>query len=120
MPGIATRRNARLLRKMPANYEISEAALKRAETVIHADTRGTLRVLDAVSNSTRLRILRALKVKELCVCVFVSLMGYEYSKLSYHLKLLKKAELVESRKNKNFLNYRLTDYGRKVLASIDR
>jgi len=98
---------------------VSEEVLKRADKEIRADTGDTLRFLDAMSHPIRLRILRALKVKELCVCVFVTLMRIKYSKLSYHLKLLKKAGLVDSKKDRNFLIYRLTNLGRKVLESIE-
>ena len=104
---------------MPSNYEISEDILNRAYKETQSDTKDTLRILNAVSHPTRLRILRALKAKELCVCVFVVLMRYKYSKLSYHLKLLKRAGLVDSQKNKNFLTYRLTDLGKRVLESVE-
>jgi len=46
-------------------------------------------------------------------------MKIKYSKLSYHLKLLKEAGLVDSKKDKNFLIYRLTDLGRKVLDDVE-
>jgi len=86
---------------------------------MHAKTKNTLRVLQAMSHPTRLRILRALRTKELCVCVFVALMKIKYSKLSYHLKILKEAGLVDFRKDKNFLIYRLTNLGRKVLEDVE-
>lgn len=46
-------------------------------------------------------------------------MKIKYSKLSYHLKILKDAGLVEFRKERNFLIYRLTNLGRKVLKDIE-
>jgi predicted transcriptional regulator len=46
-------------------------------------------------------------------------MKERYSKLSYHLKLLKRAGLIDSQKNKNFLAYRLTNLGKRVLESIE-
>ena len=113
------RKSSKLLSRIPSNYRISEDVLRRVDREVRADVRDTLKVMNAVSNPIRLRILRALKVEELCVCVFVGLMRCEYSKLSYHLKLLKKAGLVESAKDKNFLAYRLTTFGRGVLKSIE-
>ena len=104
---------------MPQNYSVSEEVLARTYKEIQADTKETLRVLAAISHPTRLRILRALKVKELCVCVFVTLMRQKYSKLSYHLKLLKRAGLIDSQKNKNFLAYRLTNLGKRVIESVE-
>ncbi|RJS77573.1 ArsR family transcriptional regulator [Methanophagales archaeon] len=47
-------------------------------------------------NQIRLRILKASRISDLCgVCVLVELMDCEYSKLSYHLKLLKEAGLID-------------------------
>jgi len=105
--------------KIPSNYAISGEVLERARKEIQADAKETLRILSAVSHPIRLRILRALKVDELCVCVFVVMMKCKYSKLSYHLKLLKKAGLIESTKEKNFLIYRITDFGRQILKSVE-
>jgi ArsR family transcriptional regulator, lead/cadmium/zinc/bismuth-responsive transcriptional repressor len=105
--------------KIPSNYRVSEDTLNRVSVEIKADAKETLRVLNAVSNPIRLRILRALKVDELCVCVFVSVMKCRYSKLSYHLKLLKTAGLVDSKKDRNFLSYKLTPLGKRVLESVE-
>ncbi len=105
--------------KIPKNYRITNKVLKRTLKEVQSDTRETLGVLRAISHPTRLRILRALRVEELCVCVFVSLMRQKYSKLSYHLNLLKKAGLADSKKDRNFLIYRLTNLGRRVLDSIE-
>ncbi len=104
----------------PADYEISEKDLERVERAVKADTSEALKVLKAVSNPFRLRVLRCLAVKEMCVCVFVSMLKVEYSKLSYHLNVLKGAGLAESVKKENFLIYNLTDFGKKVLKSIER
>ncbi len=107
-----------LRRKIPRNYAISEKSLRYVYDVTQADTKETLKILNAVANPIRLRILRALEIKELCVCVFVAALKCKYSKLSYHLKLLRAAGLVKSRKNKNFLSYSLTERGKKILNSI--
>lgn len=103
----------------PQTYKISKKALERVKKEILTDTKDTLMILKAVSHPTRLRILRALNVKELCVCVFVELMRQRYSKLSYHLKFLREAKLVDYRKEKNFLIYRLTKLGKSVLKSLE-
>ncbi len=106
--------------KIPTAYDISEEVLKRADKEIRADTKETLKFLEALSHPIRLRILRALRANELCVCVFIALMRIKYSKLSYHLKLLKNAGLVDSKKDRNFLEYRITDLGRRILKSIEK
>lgn len=104
--------------RIPPSYDISEELLRLVQKEIRVDTKETLKMLSAISHPTRLSILKALKISDLCVCVFVSLLKQKYSKLSYHLKLLKDAGLVDSKKNKNFLLYRLTDKGAKILRAI--
>lgn len=92
--------------------------MARAEKEISADIKSTLNVFRAVSHPIRLRILRALRVNKLCVCVFVVLFKYKYSKLSYHLRLLKEARLIDSEKEGNLLIYHLTDFGKKILDDV--
>ncbi len=109
----------RLRDKISGAYDISEESLKRADKEIRADTKEAIKFLEALDHPTRLRILRALRTGELCVCVFVALMKIKHSKLSYHLKLLKNAGLVDSRKDGYFVEYRITDLGRRMLENIE-
>ncbi len=111
--------STRLRKTIPANYSISDKTLAAAYDAVMADTKRAMKILAATSHPIRLRILRVLSVKELCVCVFVGLMRQKYSKISYHLKLLKAAGLVASDKEGNFLIYRLTDLGKEVLKGIE-
>ena len=67
------------------------------------------KILGILSDPVRLHILLALAVQELCVCVLVEITDHKYSALSYHLKLLKEIELVDSRREGTFLLYRLTE-----------
>ncbi|MBC7218830.1 MAG: winged helix-turn-helix transcriptional regulator [Hadesarchaea archaeon] len=105
--------------KIPPDYNISADVLEKVRKAIEDETKKTLKFLRAISHPTRLRILRALRINELCVCVLVYLMRMKYSKLSYHLKILKDAGLVEFRKDRNFLIYKITDLGKKVLKDIE-
>jgi DNA-binding transcriptional ArsR family regulator len=75
-------------------------------------------VLDLLSDPIRLHIMLALSVQELCVCVLVEITDYKYSTLSYHLKLLKEMKFVDSRREGNFLLYRLTKRGKAALDMI--
>ncbi|NJD75696.1 MAG: winged helix-turn-helix transcriptional regulator [Candidatus Methanoperedens sp.] len=75
-------------------------------------------MLGILSDPVRLHILLALAVQELCVCVLVEITDYKYSALSYHLKLLKEMELVDSRREGNFLLYSLTERGGVTLNMI--
>jgi DNA-binding transcriptional ArsR family regulator len=72
------------------------------------------------SDPVRVKLLRALSVCELCVCVLLSITSCKPSALSYHLKLLKDAGVVGLRRDKNFLIYSLTPLGYSVLDVLEK
>jgi ArsR family transcriptional regulator, arsenate/arsenite/antimonite-responsive transcriptional repressor len=61
----------------------------------------------ALSDSIRLDILELLKSQELCVCELCDKLKINQSKLSFHLKNLKKAGLILSRQEGKWIYYRL-------------
>ena len=63
----------------------------------------------AFSDKTRLRILAALALEELCVCDIASLLGMSQSAISHQLRFLKQARLVKSRKDGKTVYYALCD-----------
>ena len=103
---------------IPASYEITPETLERVKEATAAEVGAPVAVFKALADPLRLRILKALCVSELCVCVFVELLDCEYSRLSYHLKVLKEAGLVVCRQDGNFLIYRLTALGKAVLDGM--
>lgn len=64
-------------------------------------------VLKALAHPTRLLILNSLKKKETCVCELRDLVGDDISTVSKHLLVLRNAGLVASRREGNWLHYRL-------------
>ena len=66
------------------------------------------RVFRAVSDKTRLRILNLLLSGELCVCDIVSILAVPQPTASRHLAYLRKAGLVNVRKEGVWCHYRLT------------
>ncbi|MGB2727312.1 MAG: metalloregulator ArsR/SmtB family transcription factor [Halobacteriota archaeon] len=104
--------------KIPPSYRISPEALEKVERLMREDVSNTVAILKALSDPMRLRILKALRIEDLCVCVFVEFMNCEYSKLSYHLKLLKEAGLIDCMQDGNFLIYHLTESGKKKVTSF--
>ncbi len=64
-------------------------------------------VLKALSDETRLRILSILDEKELCVCDIKESLDVMQTKASRHLSYLKKAGLISSRKNAQWVYYSL-------------
>lgn len=63
--------------------------------------------LKAVADATRWEICRRLAVEELCVCHLVEDMGMSQSLLSHHIKVLREAGLLESRRESYWTYYRL-------------
>lgn len=66
-----------------------------------------VKVMKALSDPGRVKILKILQLKELCVCEIRVLLNLAQPTISKHLKLLEEAGLVESRKEKLWVNYRL-------------
>jgi DNA-binding transcriptional ArsR family regulator len=103
---------------IPSSYKISPEILEKVKKVTDEDVSDTVALLKVFSDPMRVRILKALQIADLCVCVLVELMNCEYSKLSYHLKVLKEAELIDCTKEGNFLIYHLTEFGEKKVTSF--
>jgi ArsR family transcriptional regulator len=68
---------------------------------------------NALSDPVRITILHLLAVQPLCVCVIKECIGIADSKLSYHLTIMKKADLIEGEQDGNWIIYSLTDLGKK-------
>ncbi|WP_321429562.1 metalloregulator ArsR/SmtB family transcription factor [uncultured Methanolobus sp.] len=100
-------------------YILPDAASQKVHAVMKENVDNLVSLFKVLSDPVRIRILKALQVSELCVCVLVEITDYKHSALSYHLKLLKDAGLVDSRRDKNFQIYHLTETGDKLLRSID-
>ena len=63
----------------------------------------------ALSDENRVRILLALRVRELCVCQITRLLNLAFSTVSKHMAILRQAGLVDSRKEGRWIFYRLPD-----------
>jgi len=68
------------------------------------DLEGTLK---ALADTTRLRILGLLAVGETCVCNIHESLGLPQPKVSRHLAYLRRAGLVETRKEGLWVHYRI-------------
>ncbi len=60
-------------------------------------------------DSTRVRILSALFVSEMCVCDIAKLLGMTQSAISHQLRILKQTRLVKNRKDGKTVYYSLDD-----------
>jgi len=66
-------------------------------------------VTKALSDPNRVRILLALRGRELCVCQITELFGLALSTVSRHLAVLHHAGLIQSRKSERWVYCRLPD-----------
>jgi ArsR family transcriptional regulator len=61
----------------------------------------------SLSDPLRINVLELLRQQELCVCDLCDALGVSQSKLSFHLKTLKEAGLVNSRQEGRWIYYSL-------------
>jgi Predicted transcriptional regulators len=62
-----------------------------------------------MGDPTRLKIINALTVNEMCVCDLACLLGMEQSAVSHHLRLLRGMRIVKFRKDGKCAYYELDD-----------
>ena len=63
----------------------------------------------ALSDETRLRIIKLLEQGELCVCDIVAALDMAQPKVSFHLNALKEADFIRDRKQGRWIHYRIND-----------
>lgn len=66
-------------------------------------------IFKALSDETRLRILKLLERGELCVCDITAALDMVQPKVSFHLGVLKEAGLIKDRKQGRWIHYRLDE-----------
>lgn len=66
-------------------------------------------VVKALSDHGRLRILKLLEIKKMCVCEITELIGLATSTISSHLNLLKTAGLIKDEKEGKWINYSMVE-----------
>ncbi len=66
-------------------------------------------ITKALSDETRVRIMKLLEGGELCVCQLIEVLDMGQSTVSKHLGILKMAGMVEARKEGTWSYYRLAD-----------
>ncbi len=106
------------MRAIPPSYDISSEILEKVRSLVEEDVEDIAFIFKVLSDPIRIGILKALNADDFCVCVFVEVTDQKYSALSYHLKLLKEAKLVDYRKKGKFIIYSLTELGKEVLEVI--
>jgi ArsR family transcriptional regulator len=80
-----------------------------------------VKIFKALSDETRLRIIKLLEQGELCVCDITAALDMVQPKVSFHLSALKEAGLLSDRKQGKWIHYRLNDadlFKRMLMVSI--
>jgi ArsR family transcriptional regulator len=76
-----------------------------------------IKVMKAVSDPSRVKILKMLQKRVMCVCEIQSALGTAQSTASKHLKILEDAGLITYFKEGPWVNYRLADGGQNPYAA---
>lgn len=76
------------------------------------------KVFKAFCDEKRLAILELLRSGEKCACVLIDQMNIGQSSLSYHMKILCEAGIVDSRQEGKWTHYRLSESGGKYAATL--
>jgi len=72
----------------------------------------------ALADPTRLRLLNLMKGREVCVCYFVEILQQSQPKISRHLAYLRKAGVVNARREGKWMHYRIQIPSDKGAAAI--
>lgn len=70
-----------------------------------------VKVMKALSDPNRIKIIKMLQHREMCVCEMREALQVAQPTVSKHLRLLEDAGLVTFRKDGTWVNYHLTDGG---------
>ncbi|MDR3727831.1 MAG: metalloregulator ArsR/SmtB family transcription factor [Terracidiphilus sp.] len=65
------------------------------------------RFFQALGDNTRLRLLNLMGEQEICVCYFVEVLEQGQPKISRHLAYLRRAGIVEARRDGKWMHYRI-------------
>lgn len=76
-----------------------------------------IRVMKALSDPNRVKLLKLLQKREMCVCEIQAALAVAQPTVSKHLKVLEDAGLVSRRKEGLWVNYSLTDGSRSPYAA---
>lgn len=74
-----------------------------------ADLKDKVNVFKALSDPNRLRILKMLQMRDLCVCEITDVLGLAPSTVSKHLSVLRDAGFINEEKDGKWVNYKLNN-----------
>ncbi len=106
-----------------------EDALERLSKLLNAtvsfpsqnEQKHQKKILKALSDPTRLNILRLLKLRAMCVCELMTALDIPQPLISHHLRILRDCGIVDDRKVGKFIFYELhSKSALKMLDALDK
>jgi ArsR family transcriptional regulator len=76
------------------------------------------KVFKALSDPTRLRIMRLLLERDLCVCELMYILRMEQSRISHHVRVLREAGIAEDIRDGRWIIYRIPEVSRRLVEDI--
>jgi DNA-binding transcriptional ArsR family regulator len=100
--------------------DLPKAERLRAARLAAEDAELAAASAKALADPTRLMLAHALREGELCVCDLAWVAERAENLVSHHVRALRSAGLVRSRRDGKMVMYSLTDRGRELLHSVLR
>lgn len=97
------------LKQSPKLKQISRLQEILTNTSSEDDFYQSSKILKALSDPTRLKIIYLLQERELCVCEIMHALEKPQSTVSHHLNILKNACLIKWRKDGIWIHYQLSN-----------
>ena len=78
-------------------------------------------IFKALSDDTRLRVIKLLQERELCVCELMQVLDMSQPRISRHMGVLKNVGLVEDRREGKWVHYSLREetQGKEIKIILD-
>jgi predicted transcriptional regulator len=89
----------------PSKYAMELKQLANTAAKIEKQDEEKSRIFKALADTTRLRILKLLKARELCVCEIMIALDLTQPTTSHHLKILENVGLIKRRKKGKWVFY---------------
>src|SRR5271156_579875 len=100
-------------------YDLANISVKAYTLVMGRASKFDLVTLfAALADPTRLRLLNLMDGREVCVCYFVEILKQGQPKISRHLAYLRRAGIVEARRDGKWMHYRIERPNDPKAASI--
>ena len=78
-----------------------------------------IQIFKALSDKNRLRIVKMLEQKSMCVCEITEILQLANSTVSKHLSILKNAGLIVSQKEGRWINYKINPESDKYVNALE-